>query len=122
MTKADIVNEITKNTGIDKTTVLTTVEAFMDAVKASLSKDENVYLRGFGSFVVKKRAQKTARNISKNTTIIIPEHNIPAFKPAKTFTLSVLQHYLCWQLGLGTAAGAAYFGFQLCHRHPDLFQ
>ena len=58
MTKADIVNEITKNTGIDKTTVLTTVEAFMDAVKASLSKDENVYLRGFGSFVVKKRAQK----------------------------------------------------------------
>ena len=70
MTKADIVNEITKNTGIDKVTVLTTVEAFMDAVKASLSKDENVYLRGFGSFVVKKRAQKTARNISKNTTII----------------------------------------------------
>ncbi len=90
MTKADIVNEITKNTGIDKTTVLTTVEAFMDAVKdSSLSKDENVYLRGFGSFVVKKRAQKTARNISKNTTIIIPEHNIPAFKPAKTFTISV---------------------------------
>ena len=78
MTKADIVNEITKNTGIDKTTVLTTVEAFMDAVKVSLAKDENVYLRGFGSFIVKKRAQKTARNISKNTTIIIPEHNIPA--------------------------------------------
>mgnify|MGYP002230827028 FL=1 len=89
MTKADIVNEITKNTGIDKVTVLATVEAFMDAVKASLSKDENVYLRGFGSFVVKKRAQKTARNISKNTTIIIPEHNIPAFKPAKTFTIAV---------------------------------
>lgn len=89
MTKADIVNEITKKTGIDKTTVLTTVEAFMEAVKDSLSNDENVYLRGFGSFVVKKRAQKTARNISKNTTIIIPEHNIPAFKPAKTFTISV---------------------------------
>ena len=86
MTKADIVNEITKNTGIDKVTVLTTLEAFMDTVKDSLSKEENVYLRGFGSFVVKKRAQKTARNISKNTTIIIPEHNIPAFKPAKTFT------------------------------------
>ena len=86
---ADIVNEITKKTGIDKTTVLTTVEAFMEAVKDSLSNDENVYLRGFGSFVVKKRAQKTARNISKNTTIIIPEHNIPAFKPAKTFTISV---------------------------------
>ena len=80
MTKADIVNEITKNTGIDKVTVLATVEAFMEAVKTSLAKDENVYLRGFGSFIVKKRAQKTARNISKNTTIIIPEHNIPAFK------------------------------------------
>ena len=85
MTKADIVNEVAKNTGIDKTTVLTTIEAFMDTVKESLSNDDNVYLRGFGSFVVKKRAQKTARNISKNTTIIIPEHNIPSFKPAKTF-------------------------------------
>ena len=85
MTKADIVNEIAKNTGVDKTSVLATVESFMDVVKGSLSKNENVYLRGFGSFIVKKRAQKTARNISKNTTIIIPEHNIPAFKPAKTF-------------------------------------
>ena len=65
MTKADIVNEIAKNTGIDKATVLTTLEAFMDSVKDSLSKDENVYLRGFGSFIVKKRAQKTARNISR---------------------------------------------------------
>ncbi len=89
MTKADIVNEVAKNTGIDKTTVLTTIEAFMDTVKESLSNDDNVYLRGFGSFVVKKRAQKTARNISKNTTIIIPEHNIPSFKPAKTFTIAV---------------------------------
>ena len=89
MTKADIVNEITKNTGIDKATVLATLEAFMDTVKASLSNEENVYLRGFGSFIIKKRAQKTARNISRNTTIIIPEHNIPAFKPAKTFTIAV---------------------------------
>lgn len=89
MTKADIVNEIAKNTGIDKTTVLTTIEAFMDTVKESLSNEDNVYLRGFGSFVVKRRAQKTARNISKNTTIIIPEHNIPSFKPAKTFTIAV---------------------------------
>ena len=89
MTKADIVNEIAKSTGIDKAAVLTTVEAFMEVVKASLSKEENVYLRGFGSFIVKKRAQKTARNISKNTTLIIPEHNIPAFKPAKTVNLSV---------------------------------
>lgn len=85
MTKADIVNEISKNTGIDKATVLASVESFMDIVKGSLSSGDNVYLRGFGSFVIKKRAQKTARNISKNTTIIIPEHNIPAFKPAKTF-------------------------------------
>ncbi|MDX9918389.1 MAG: HU family DNA-binding protein [Paludibacter sp.] len=85
MTKADIVNEIAKNTGIDKATVLTTVEAFMEAVKDSLAKNENVYLRGFGSFVIKQRAEKTARNISKNTTIIIPAHNIPSFKPAKTF-------------------------------------
>ena len=89
MTKADIVNEITKKTGVDKVTVLSTLEAFMETVKDSLSKEENVYLRGFGSFIVKKRAQKAARNISRNTTIIIPEHNIPAFKPAKTFTISV---------------------------------
>lgn len=89
MTKADIVNEIAKNTGIDKATVLKTVESFMDVVKDSLSKNENVYLRGFGSFIVKTRAQKTARNISKNTTIIIPAHAIPAFKPAKTFVNQV---------------------------------
>ncbi len=89
MTKADIVNKIANETGIDRQTVLKTLETFMKEVKESLSNEENVYLRGFGSFIVKKRAQKTARNISKNTTIIIPEHNIPAFKPAKTFTLSV---------------------------------
>ena len=89
MTKADIVNEIAKETGIDKLTVLKTVEAFMDNVKDSLAKGDNVYLRGFGSFIVKKRAQKTARNISKNTTIIIPSHNIPSFKPAKTFVEEV---------------------------------
>ena len=89
MTKADIVNEISKNTGIEKMTVLKTVEAFMETMKLSLSKGKNVYLRGFGSFVVKKRAEKTARNISKNTTIIIPEHFIPSFKPAKTFVTKV---------------------------------
>ena len=88
MTKAEIVNEISKKTGIDRATALTAVEAFMESVKESLSSGENVYLRGFGSFIVKKRAQKTARNISKNTTLIIPEHNIPAFKPAKTFTIN----------------------------------
>lgn len=90
MTKAEIVNEISKKTGIDKATVLTTVEAFMDSVKESLiANEENVYLRGFGSFILKKRAKKTARNISKNTTIIIDEHNIPAFKPAKVFVDAV---------------------------------
>ncbi|PLX00031.1 MAG: integration host factor subunit beta [Marinilabiliales bacterium] len=89
MTKADIVNEISKNTGIEKVTVQKTVEAFMETVKKSLVKGNNVYLRGFGSFVVKKRAQKTARNISRNTTIIIPEHYIPSFKPAKTFVEKV---------------------------------
>ncbi|HZH73447.1 MAG TPA: HU family DNA-binding protein [Mariniphaga sp.] len=89
MTKADIVNEISKNTGIEKVTVQKTVEAFMETVKDSLEEGKNVYLRGFGSFVVKKRAEKTARNISKNTTIIIPAHNIPSFKPAKTFVSKV---------------------------------
>ena len=89
MTKADIVNEISKNTGIEKVTVQKTVEAFMETVKDSLSNDKNVYLRGFGSFIVKKRAQKTGRNISKNTTIIIPAHNIPSFKPAKVFVEQV---------------------------------
>ena len=89
MTKADIVNSISQKTGIDKTTALTVVEAFMASVKESLADGENVYLRGFGSFIPKKRAEKTARNISKNTTIIIPEHNIPAFKPAKTFVADI---------------------------------
>ncbi|HKL66429.1 MAG: integration host factor subunit beta [Bacteroidales bacterium] len=85
MTKADIVNEIAKKTGIEKVTVQRTVEEFMDSVKDSMVDGNNVYLRGFGSFIVKKRAKKTARNISKNTTIIIPEHFIPAFKPSKSF-------------------------------------
>lgn len=85
MTKAEIVAEISDKTGIEKVAVQTTVEAFMNEVKGALESGNNVYLRGFGSFIIKKRAQKTGRNISKNTTIIIPAHNIPAFKPAKTF-------------------------------------
>lgn len=89
MTKADIVNEVAKRTGAEKTAVLKCVESFMEVVKESLVKEENVYLRGFGSFIIKKRAQKTARNISKNTTIIIPAHNIPSFKPAKSFMTEV---------------------------------
>jgi len=89
MTKAEIVADIASKTGIEKVTVQHTVEAFMDAVKNSMIKGDNVYLRGFGSFVIKKRAEKTGRNISKNTTIIIPAHNIPAFKPAKSFVSEV---------------------------------
>lgn len=85
MTKADIVNEIAKSTGLEKAAVLATVESFMEVVKTSLANEENVYLRGFGSFIVKKRARKMARNISKNTTIVIPERSVPLFKPAKTF-------------------------------------
>lgn len=89
MTKAEIVAEISNRTGFEKINVQTTVEEFMSVVKESLCKGENVYLRGFGSFVIKKRAKKTGRNISKNTTIIIPAHNIPAFKPAKEFVTEV---------------------------------
>ncbi|MEZ7838369.1 MAG: HU family DNA-binding protein [Flavobacteriales bacterium] len=85
MTKADIVAEIAEKTGLEKVDVQTTVEAFMEEVKTALETGENVYLRGFGSFVIKERAEKTGRNISKNTTIIIPAHNIPSFKPAKVF-------------------------------------
>jgi DNA-binding protein HU-beta len=89
MTKAEIVAEISNKTGVEKVAVQATVEGFMDAVKGSMINGENVYLRGFGSFVVKKRAKKTGRNISRNTTIIIPAHNIPAFKPAKSFLSEV---------------------------------
>ena len=89
MTKADIVASISEKIGIEKIDVLAVVEAFMKEVKDSLGKDENVYLRGFGSFIVKERAEKTGRNISKNTTIIIPAHNIPAFKPSKVFVEQV---------------------------------
>lgn len=89
MTKADIVSEFAKSTGVEKVQVQAIVEAFMDSIKTSLTNKNNVYLRGFGSFIVKKRAKKVARNISKNTTITIPEHNIPAFKPAKSFAAKV---------------------------------
>ncbi|PST84895.1 MULTISPECIES: HU family DNA-binding protein [Pedobacter] len=85
MTKADIISEISTKTGIEKVDVQETVEAFFKVIKNSMIGGENVYVRGFGSFVVKKRAQKTARNISKNTAIIIPEHFVPSFKPAKVF-------------------------------------
>ena len=89
MTKAEIVKEISQNTGIEKVTVEKAVEAFMESVKGSMAEGSNVYLRGFGSFIVKNRAAKTARNISKNTTMIIAAHNIPSFKPAKEFVALV---------------------------------
>jgi DNA-binding protein HU-beta len=86
MTKADIINSIADQTGIAKKDVAATVEAFMEEIRISLSQQkENIYLRGFGSFIVKHRAQKTARNISKNTTLVIEAHDYPAFKPAKSF-------------------------------------
>lgn len=86
MTKADIINEITEQTGLQKKEVSVVVESFMETVKRSmLDKKENVYLRGFGSFIIKHRAAKTARDIGKNTTITIDAHDIPSFKPAKVF-------------------------------------
>jgi DNA-binding protein HU-beta len=89
MTKAEIVADIANKTGIEKVAVQATVEAFMETVKMSMVNGQNVYLRGFGSFIIKKRAEKTGRNISRNTTLIIPAHNIPSFKPAKTFVNKV---------------------------------
>ncbi len=89
MTKADIVAKISERLGMEKNEVQATVETFMEEVKNSLEGGDNVYLRGFGSFIVKTRAEKTGRNISKNTTIKIPAHNIPAFKPAKVFVEGV---------------------------------
>ncbi len=89
MTKADIVAKISEKLGMEKNEVQTTIETFMDEVKNSLEGGDNVYLRGFGSFIIKTRAEKTGRNISKNTTIKIPAHNIPAFKPAKVFVEGV---------------------------------
>ena len=89
MTKADIVNEIVKNTGVEKTSVLNSVESFMKIIKNHMIEGEDIFLRGFGSFIVKKRAEKTGRNILKNTTIIIPDHYIPSFKPSKTFAEKV---------------------------------
>ena len=89
MTKADIVNEVAKTTGLEKTQVLAVVEEFTKVVKGSLIAGEPVYLRGFGSFIIKHRAQKAARNITRQTTMTIPAHDIHAFKPAKTFVNAV---------------------------------
>lgn len=87
MTKSDIVNEVAKATGIEKIAVASVVDATIDAIKGSVSKGEAVYLRGFGSFIIKHRAKKAARNITKGTTVTIPEHDVPSFKPSKAFTV-----------------------------------
>ena len=89
MTKADLISEITEKTGVEKIAVQATVESLMTTIVDAMESGENVYLRGFGSFVIKKRAEKTGRDILKNTTIIIPEHYVPTFKPAKTFVEGV---------------------------------
>ena len=89
MTKADIVNHVNESTGIEKATVQKALGAFMETVKESLAGGNNVYFRGFGSFIVKKRAEKVARNISKNTIVIVPEHFIPSFKPSNSFVTQV---------------------------------
>ena len=89
MTKAEIVANISEKLGIEKVDVQLTVESLMKEIINSLESGENVYLRGFGSFIIKTRAEKTGRNISKNVAVRIPAHNIPAFKPAKTFTNGV---------------------------------
>ncbi|PIB37159.1 integration host factor subunit beta [Reichenbachiella sp. 5M10] len=85
MTKADVINEIAEKTGIDRLDVQASVEAFFSVVKSSMAEGENIYVRGFGSFINKKRAKKIARNISKNTAMVIDEHYIPSFKPSKVF-------------------------------------
>lgn len=89
MTKADIIAEIVRQTGIEKAVVSEVIEAFMENVKDAMIGGNEVFLRGFGSFIIKRRAEKTARNISKNTTITIPAHNIPAFRPSKAFVAAV---------------------------------
>ena len=93
MRKADLITKISDKTGIAKVDVLVTLESFFKEIKESLKQGENIYVRGFGSFIVKKRRQKIGRNIKKNEAIIIPEHFIPAFKPAKTFTDKVKNAY-----------------------------
>ncbi|MEO9021017.1 MAG: HU family DNA-binding protein [Ginsengibacter sp.] len=89
MRKADLINRISDKTGIPKVDVLVTLETLFKEVKESLSEGENIYIRGFGSFITKKRAAKIGRNIKKNTAVEIPEHYIPAFKPSKEFVMQI---------------------------------
>ena len=92
MRKADLVTAISEKTGVPKVDVLVTLETFFKEVKNTLSESENVYIRGFGSFVIKKRAKKIGRHIKKNIAIEIPEHYIPSFKPAKIFVEQVKEN------------------------------
>ena len=92
MRKADLVTAISEKTGVPKVDVLVTLEAFFKEVKNSLASGENVYIRGFGSFIIKKRAKKIGRHIKRNVAIEIPEHYIPAFKPAKIFVEQVKEN------------------------------
>jgi len=85
MTKADVIKEIVLKTGIDQEAVSQVVEAMMSSIKEAMAGGDEVFLRGFGSFIIKRRAEKIGRNISQNTSMIIPAHNIPAFKPAESF-------------------------------------
>lgn len=94
MTKADIINKISKETGIERPQTTIVVEAFMDVVREGMISGNNIYLRGFGTFLLKQRADKTARNISKGTTIVVPAHKIPAFKPSKEFAKQVKENKL----------------------------
>ena len=89
MTKAELVNTISNKLGVEKNDTQKVIEAFMQEIRTSMYNGDNVYLRGFGSFIIKTRAAKTGRNISKNTAIEIPAHNIQAFKPSKTFVEKV---------------------------------
>lgn len=89
MTKAELVSEIEINTGIEKPAVEAVIESLMSTIKKTMAGGENIYLRGFGTFLLKKRAEKTGRNITKNTTVKIAAHMIPAFKPAKEFTSDI---------------------------------
>jgi DNA-binding protein HU-beta len=89
MTKAEIVAEIVNKTGIEKVAVEATVEAIMESIKTSMTNGDNVYLRGFGTFLLKNRKEKTGRNITRNTSVTIPAHVVPAFKPSKEFAAEV---------------------------------
>lgn len=92
MTKADIVNEIAKKTGFQKSQVSDTLDAFLVISKNTMASGENIYIRGFGTFAVRKRAKKTGRNISKNVAVVIPEHYVPSFKPSKDFVTQVKEN------------------------------